>query len=206
MASPARLVLVRHGETVWNIEQRMQGQQDSPLTAQGVAQAQALARRLVHFAPKLVYTSDLGRTLATARPIAEACGVPLVEDRELRERHLGLFEGLTLIEIERRHPEVWCRFRTEGQDYVVPGGESVRQRFDRSVRALTRIARSHPGESAVVVAHAGTLDSAFRAVTGVPLDERRSFSRAHGSLHVLEYQAEQWQLITWGDLAYLSEH
>jgi len=205
MSFPARLILVRHGETVWNSEQRWQGHQDSPLTARGVAQAAALAQRVVQLEPKLVYSSDLGRTLATARPIALACDVPLVEERELRERNVGIFEGLTTAEIEQRHPEVWARSRTEGYDYVLPEGESVRQRFERSVQALTRIALGHPGESVVVVAHTGTLDSIFRAATGVPLEARRSFSCAQGSLQVLEYLAEQWQLITWGDVAYRRE-
>jgi 2,3-bisphosphoglycerate-dependent phosphoglycerate mutase len=202
MTLPARLILVRHGETIWNVEQRWQGHQDSLLTPRGEAQAQALARLIARQAPKVVYSSDLGRTLATARPIVAACAVPLVQDRELRERNLGIFEGLTLLEIEQRHPAVWSRFRTEGLDYVVPEGESTRQRFERSVRALTRIARSHPGESVVVVAHTGTLDSAFRIATGMPLEARRRFSRTHGSLHVLEFEAEEWQLITWGDVAY----
>jgi len=203
MTLPARLILVRHGETVWNSEQRMQGQQDSPLTARGLAQATELARRIAPLEPALVYASDLGRTLATARPIAEACGVLLVADPELRERHLGLFEGLNLAEIEQGHPEVWRLFKSAGPDYAVPEGESSRQRFKRGVLALTRIARAHPGQSVVVVAHAGTLDSAFRLATGVPLGVRRNFSCAHGSLHILEYQTEQWQLITWGDAAYL---
>ena len=87
----------------------------------------------------------------------------------------------------------------------MPGGESTRQRFERSVGALTRLAQRHPGECFVVVAHVGTLDSAFRAATGMPLDVRRKFSRAHGSLHVLEYESGQWQLITWGDTAHLQE-
>lgn len=205
MVLPARVILVRHGETVWNVEQRWQGQQDSPLTARGEAQARELARRIPSLRPKLVYSSDLGRTLATARPIAAACGVPLVEDRELRERNLGVFEGLTMLEIEQRHPEVWRRFKSDGMDYVVPEGESSRQRFERGVRALTRIAQGHAGECVVVVAHSGTLDSAFRAATGMPLELRRKFSRAHGSLHVLELEGDQWQLVTWGDVAHLQE-
>jgi 2,3-bisphosphoglycerate-dependent phosphoglycerate mutase len=205
MGLPARLILVRHGQTVWNEEMRWQGQQDSPLTALGEAQAQELARRIAELGPKVVYSSDLGRALATARPIAAACAAELVEDRELRERNLGIFEGLTLLEIEQRHPEVWSRFKTDGLDYAMPNGESTRQRFERNVGALTRIASRHLGESVVVVGHVGTLDSAFRAALGLSLDGRRNFSRAHGSLHVLEFQAEQWQLITWGDVAHLPE-
>jgi 2,3-bisphosphoglycerate-dependent phosphoglycerate mutase len=202
MAS-ARLFLVRHGETVWNLEGRMQGHLDSPLTERGIAQAHRLALRLVAARPVALYASDLGRTLATAAPIAQACGVRIDTDPALRERHLGVFQGLTQGEIEAQHPDVWRRYRSEGPDYVVPDGESARQRFERSREALARIAAAHTGESVVIVAHAGTLDSAFRACTGMPLEARRTFSLANASINAIDLEGGSWKLVTWGDVAYL---
>jgi 2,3-bisphosphoglycerate-dependent phosphoglycerate mutase len=203
MSRPARLLLVRHGETAWNLEGRMQGHLDSPLTERGVEQGRRLAQRLVSARPAALYASDLGRTLATAAPIAEQLGLAIRAEPGLRERHLGVFQGLTAVQVEAQQPEVWRRYRSEGPEYAMPGGESARQRFERTRAALNLIAAAHVGEVVVVVAHAGTLDSAFRASTGLPLESKRCFSLGNASISAIDIEPERWTLVTWGDVAYL---
>jgi len=203
MTTAARLVLVRHGETVWNLEGRLQGYLDSDLSPRGVAQAAALARRFKDFRLAALYSSDLGRAMETARMIATACRLEVVPDPRLRERNLGLFEGLTKAEIQERHPEVWSRYVSQGPDFIIPNGESARQRFERSIAALREIAERHQEQCVGVVAHGGTLNTAFRACTGMSLDAPKSFSLLNASINVVEYRAGTWEIVTWGDTAHL---
>ncbi|MBN1605569.1 MAG: histidine phosphatase family protein [Polyangiaceae bacterium] len=181
-----RLVLLRHGETVWNLARRMQGHLDSELTALGRAQAAALARRLQRLQPQAIYCSDLGRALETAKVIADACGLSTTTDARLRERALGVLEGLTQPEAEAVAAQAWLGFTRGGPDFVVPGGESARQRFDRNLAAMSEIAARHPGACIVVVAHGGTLNTAFRACTGMPLDSPRTFALPNASVNVVD--------------------
>jgi probable phosphoglycerate mutase len=198
-----RLILVRHGETVWNLERRMQGHLDSELTASGRAQAAALAMRLKRYAPRAVYSSDLGRALETAQVIAAACCLSVDTDVRLRERALGVLEGLTQPEAEALVPQAWRGFTRGGPDFVIPNGESARQRFDRNLAALGEIAARHPGACVVVVAHGGTLNTAFRACTGMPLDTPRTFALPNAGINVADYVAGLWRLITWGEVSHL---
>ena len=198
-----RLVLVRHGETVWNLERRMQGHLDSELTASGRAQATALAETLKRFVPHAVYCSDLGRALETANVIATVCGLRVTQHAGLRERALGVLEGLTQPEAETRAPQAWLGFTQGGPDFVIPGGESARQRFDRNLAALGEIAARHPGACVVVVAHGGTLNTAFRACTGMPLDSPRTFALPNAGINVIDCVAGRWRLVTWGEVSHL---
>jgi probable phosphoglycerate mutase len=198
-----RLLLVRHGETVWNVERRLQGHLDSELAASGRAQAAALAERLKHFRPTAIYCSDLGRAFETAKVIAAACGQSVTTDVRLRERALGVLEGLTQPEAEALEPQAWLGFTQGGPDFVIHGGESARQRFDRSLAALTEIAARHSGACIVVVAHGGTLNTAFRACTGMPLDSPRTFALPNAAVNVVDCVAGRWRLVTWGEVSHL---
>ncbi len=117
-----RFIVVRHGETHWNVEARIQGQGDSDLTATGIAQAEAIAERLAAERFDLLVSSDLGRALATARRIGERCGHPIATDQRLRERHFGAGEGLTYDEIGREYPGAFSRTRETDPDFAIPGG------------------------------------------------------------------------------------
>lgn len=198
-----RIFVIRHGETRWNAEGRLQGQLDSELSERGLEQVQAVARRLCVFRPVALYTSDLPRALATARAIAAASGLSAVPDPRLRERCLGVFEGKTRRELEQSHASLWHRYKTEGPEFVIPGGESARQRHERTLAALRHHAEAHLGESIVVVGHGGTLNTAFRACTGLPLEGVRTFSLSNASLNLIEYRAGVWHLVTWGDIEHL---
>ena len=135
-----QIIIVRHGQTQWNIRKIRQGHLDSELTDKGVAQARALGQRLARESFTALYSSDLGRALHTARMIAAVTGHEIVTDERLRERHLGVFQGLSGDEIKDKHPEEYRLHRTLGPEYVIPGGESVRQQVARNVDCLDEIA------------------------------------------------------------------
>lgn len=200
----ATLYITRHGETLWNVEGRLQGHLDSELSELGREQVRLLGVRVGELGPTVLYTSDLGRALATARAIAEASKLEPRLDARLRERHLGVFQGFTAAQIRLTHAHAWREFQKRDPDFVIPGGESARQRTQRTLAALRDIAERHPGQSIVVVGHGGTLDSIYRASTGLELGTRKSLVMANASLNTVDYRDGGWHLVSWGDTAHLS--
>lgn len=202
MELPTRLILLRHGETEWNACGKFQGHLDSPLTSKGLAQAEAMARRLekVNFAA--LYCSDLGRAAHTAEIIARRTGHTLHKDPRLRERCLGIFQGLNKDEISRLHPQEFHLLTNGGPDYAVPEGESVAARFAINLQCLEEIAAQHPAQTTVVVSHGGLVSAMFRYVVGLPLTARRRFSLRNTSFNSFLREHEGWFLETWGDTAH----
>jgi 2,3-bisphosphoglycerate-dependent phosphoglycerate mutase len=198
-----QLIIVRHGQTQWNLKLIRQGHLDSPLTEKGIAQAKALGERLAREAFTALYSSDLGRAVQTALMVAETTGHKVVTDARLRERHLGIFQGLNGDEIKEKHPEEYRLHRTMGPSYVIPGGESVQQQVARNVAYLTEIAAQHPGETIVVVTHGGVLSGFFRHALSIPLEAPRRFEFMNASLNVFAYEEGNWMLRTWGDVSHL---
>ena len=198
-----QIIIVRHGQTQWNIRKIRQGHLDSELTDKGVAQARALGQRLARESFTALYSSDLGRALHTARMIAAVTGHAIVTDERLRERHLGVFQGLSGDEIKDKHPEEYRLHRTLGPEYVIPGGESVRQQVARNVDCLDEIALKYPGEKVVVVTHGGVVSGLFRHALNIPLDAPRRFEFVNAGLNVFAYEDGHWILRTWGDVSHL---
>lgn len=199
-----RVIIVRHGETEWNIKGIRQGHLDSPLTEKGLAQAKALGQRLARERFSALYSSDLGRAVQTAEAIAERTGHKIVTDARLRERHLGIFQGLNGEEINARYPEERRLFRTVGPDYVIPGGESMRQQVLRNVEYLNGLAEIHCGEQIVVVTHGGVVSGFFRYTLEIPLGAARRFEFVNAGLNVFAREEESWLLLTWGDVSHLA--
>ncbi|HXS54296.1 MAG TPA: histidine phosphatase family protein [Usitatibacter sp.] len=199
-------VVVRHGETRWNLEQRIQGQGDSPLTGSGRAQAEAIARRLAA-APAfdVLVSSDLGRAHETALPIARATGLAVRLDARLRERHFGIGEGLTYDEVGERFPGA---FRSEGAidpDYAIPGGESRRRFHERVALAFEALAAEHPGARVIVVTHGGVLATLYRHIHRIPLAEPHRIAIGNASYNAMSFSAGAWTLHAWADDDHLSD-
>jgi len=199
-----QVILVRHGETEWNIARIRQGHLDSRLTEKGIAQAKALAQRLAREKFMALYSSDLGRAVQTAMAIAELTGHEIVTDPRLRERHLGIFQGLDGEEIIAKYPEERRQFRTMGPDYVIPSGESMRQQVKRNVAYLDELAAKHRGEQIVVVTHGGVVSGFFRHTLEIPLEAPRRFEFVNAGLNVFAREEETWLLLTWGDVSHLA--
>ena len=199
------ILLIRHGETLWNQQGRMQGQNDSPLTATGLEQARKLARRLKDVAFSALYSSDLGRAHQTARCIADATGHEIVADEALRERHFGIFEGLTNTEIKAKHPDLHELFAKRLPDFRMPGGESAAEFMDRCVGALERIAARHEGETIAVVSHGLVLDAAYRRAVGMPIETPRGFPLLNCSVNTFRYDGNAWLAVAVCDVSHLSD-
>jgi len=197
------LMLIRHGETYWNRERKFQGIGNSFLTELGIRQAEAAASALAgeHF--DAVYASPLERSRKTAEIIAGSPDSRIIFDEQLVEWKLGVFEGLTLEDIEERYPEEYQHFRSREPDYIIPGGESSRQRYDRTVECLERIAGNHPGGRILVITHRGILDSVIRRIMFVPLDKTIAYSQFNCGLNTIEIDGDIWRLLTWGDKRHL---
>ncbi|HEY7716552.1 MAG TPA: histidine phosphatase family protein [Candidatus Binatia bacterium] len=198
------VIIVRHGQTEWNIAGVRQGHLDSALTEKGVAQASALAQRLARERFTALYSSDLGRAVQTAMAIADVTGHEIVTDPRLRERHLGIFQGLTAEEIMAKYPQERTQFRTLGPDYVIPGGESMRQQVERNVAYLNALAAKHRGEQIVVVTHGGVVSGFFRHTLAIPLDAPRRFEFVNAGLNLFAREEDNWILLTWGDVSHLA--
>lgn len=200
-----RLVVIRHGETAWNRDSRIQGHTDIPLNERGYWQARRTGQALREEGVVAVHSSDLLRASHTADAIAQACGVPLALHADLRERHFGRFEGLTHDEIVSQWPDEGRRWRERDPAYGPQGGETLQAFYERCLQALTRLARQHPGETVALVAHGGVLDCFYRAATRVELDVPRSWTIANASINRLIFTDEGLGLVGWADTRHLDD-
>lgn len=199
-----RLCLVRHGETLWNAERRIQGQIDIGLNQHGLRQARAAGDYLRDEGATALYSSDLSRAWATAHALADVTGLKAQPMPELRERKYGIFEGLTYDQARSEHPEVYARFEARQPDYVFPGGgESLLDLFARVVSALESIVARHRGETVLLVTHGGVLDVVNRFARGLPLDTPRDFAIPNAGLNRLSLSGDRWQVEDWALTAHL---
>jgi len=203
MKKMTQMVLVRHGETFWNSEGRIQGHFESSLNKTGLAQAQALAQRFKsqHFAA--LYSSDLSRAYETAGAISEKKGLPILVEPCLRERHLGIFQGVLKRELKRKFPDAFTSYKANDANYVIPEGESLKQLSERSIKCLEKLAQKHLGRRILVVTHGGVLRQLFLHTLGIPFDAAHRFFSLNSSVNVFSYQDTNWKLEVWGDLSHL---
>ena len=127
----------------------------------------------------------------------------IVEDKELRERHYGIFERLTYAEVKVRYPEDYARFEARDPDYAFRTGESLKDFSARSISIISRIAAAHPGKSILVFTHGGVLDKLYRFITGLPLSAERDFGIPNAGLNRIEVTPAGWQIRAWADIAHL---
>ncbi len=203
--SVTRLVIVRHGETAWNRETRIQGQMDIGLNERGRWQAARTGQALRDEGIQAIYGSDLLRAADTARAIADACGLPVTLDEGLRERHFGRFQGLTHDEIATQWPEEARRWRGRDPDYGPEGGEVLSEFYERAIRAAERLARRHPDQTIALVAHGGVLDCFYRAATHVGLTTPRTWQIANAGINRLFLSSEGFGLVGWADVHHLED-
>lgn len=193
------LYLVRHGETLWNRERRIQGHRDVPLSPLGKWQAEVLARRLATVPFAAVYSSDLARARETAEAVGRAVGKAVIPLRQLRERCLGEWEGKTLAEIGL----------LEGIPLEDPrlesiGAETFAALQRRAATVLTAIAERHEGETVLVVSHGGFLNAALHWMTDGRLGTGVT---RHGNTAITRvcWEAGAWTVLTVADVSHLAE-
>ncbi len=198
------LTLVRHGETEWNAAGRIQGHLDIPLDDTGLAQAAAIGERLGGEAFDAILSSDLERALQTARPILRHSEETLVRDARLRERHLGVLQGLTGEEAAIRQPLAWRAFKARNPAATLEGGETLAEFSQRVVGLIKELLRAYLGGRLLLVTHGGVLDAAYRHATGMPLNAARDFPIYNASVNVLRHRDNVWIVQSWGDVSHLS--
>lgn len=205
---PTTLLLIRHGETAWNAEGRIQGQLDVPLSSRGIWQAARLAQRLADERIDAVVASDLARATLTAQPLAAAVGREVTPAPLLRERHFGRFQGHTLDEIAAQWPVEFHRWRDRDPAWAIPDGESGAQFIARVLAGLAQVVAAHPGGTVAVVAHGGTLDVAYRAARALAWDAPREHVMLNAGINRMQARADasgapRLSILAWGDIAHL---
>ncbi len=198
-----RVIAIRHGETAWNVQTRIQGQIDIGLNDNGRQQARRLARALAGEDLHAVFASDLQRAADTARAFAEPAGLPVCTDVGLRERGFGDFEGLTWAEVEQRHPDASRRWRERDTSFGPPGGETLAAFYERAVAALATIAMRHRGGHIAIVTHGGVLDALYRAASRVPLNAPRTWQLGNASINRVLHGERGFMLVGWNDRLHL---
>ena len=201
-----RIIAVRHGETPWNVDARIQGQLDIQLNDTGRWQARRVGHALSSEQIAAIYSSDLGRAHETARAIADAAGIPVVAHQGLRERRFGVFEGKTFDEIHQTWPEHAQNWKRRIPEWAPPeGGESLLQLRERVARTVSDLASKHRGEQIAVVAHGGVLDTLYRIATGQEVNSPRTWQLPNGAINRLLWTPEGFTLVGWSDTQHLDQ-
>lgn len=198
-----RILAIRHGETAWNRDTRIQGHLDIPLNDTGLWQAGRAAEALRDEALAAVYASDLSRAHQTASAIAGALSLSVQTHTGLRERCFGVFQGRTWTELEAGWPDAARAWRQRVPDFAPEGGESLLQLRERVLATLAELAARHLGEQIVVVAHGGVLDILYRAATGVELQAPRSWDLGNAAINRLLWTPQGLSLVGWADTHHL---
>jgi probable phosphoglycerate mutase len=202
-----RILLIRHGETAWNAERRLQGHLDIALNPEGERQAALLADALAGERIDAIISSDLLRARQTAQALARVHGLPVHDDLALRERCYGGFEGLLYAEIAQRFPLEFAAWQARDVDAVLPlganRGETFRQFYQRVTGAIRRVAEAHPGKTLALVAHGGVLECAYRTALDMPLETPRDFKVHNASINRFTVDAGQLKLTSWGETDHL---
>jgi len=201
--SSTRILAIRHGETAWNRETRIQGHLDIPLNEVGLAQARRVGAALQGELIDIIYSSDLARARQTAEAVAQSSGAPLRLDADLRERAFGSFEGRTWAEIAEAWPEQSERWRRRDLEFAADGGETLPVFYARCIGAIERMAAAHPGQTVVIVAHGGVMDCLYRAGSRLSLQAARSWTLGNATINRLLYSDAGLNLVGWNDDTHL---
>lgn len=199
-----RLVVIRHAETEWNIQNKFQGHLDSKLTLPGIKQAEAIADTLKGEAYDVIYSSDLERAKQTAEIIARSLNLKVYTEKDLREINLGVMQGLKKDEFIVKYPEVISKYHAD-PEYVIPGGESKLQLYNRATGILEKIIRKHKGHNILLVAHGGVLDCIIRNTFDIPLNKQRNFSLFNASINRFAVEDGEWKLESWGETSHMRD-
>ena len=205
MTEPTRIIAIRHGETSWNVDTRIQGHLDIPLSANGRWQAERLAAALKGESLAAIYASDLTRAWETAQYLGRAQGLAVIKEMGLRERGFGDFQGKTFAEIEALLPEQSQRWRQRDPEFSPHGGESLMALRSRVISATERLAALHPGEQIAVVGHGGVMDVLYRAATRLEIQAPRTWALGNAAINRLLWSPEGFSLVGWADTSHLDD-
>jgi len=198
-----RIIAIRHGETAWNVDTRIQGQLDISLNETGQWQAARAAKALASETVHAIYASDLQRAWETAHAIAKTVGQMPQAEIGLRERGFGIFQGRTFAEIEAAWPSEAKRWRQRDPHWAPEGGESLAALTERVTQTTAELAARHAGEQIVLVAHGGVMDALYRAATGQTVQAPRTWHLGNAAINRLLWTPQGLALVGWSDTRHL---
>lgn len=200
-----RFCLVRHGETDWNAERRLQGHTDIDLNRHGIAQAKqmALALKRIDLQFDVLYTSDLQRAAKTAEAIETLFNTSAIVNAALRERHFGALQGLVISDAAYREPDLWKSHLSRDLTEDLRGGESILQFANRITSALEQIKQAHLGKTILLVSHGGVLDMMYRIASNQPLQAEKAVAVPNASLNWISHNGKSWKVDQWADTSHL---
>jgi probable phosphoglycerate mutase len=203
------ILLIRHGETDWNVEKRLQGHLDIALNAEGRRQAEALGRALLREPLNAIICSDLQRATETAQAIAAPRGMTVHIEPALRERCYGALEGLRYVDINERYPEAYAAWCERDLDARYPAGhnnaETLTEFSQRAIAAVNQLARTFKHKRIVIVTHGGVLECIYRHAKDVTLSTARDFSIFNASINRMTCNGSDMQICNWGDVEHLNQ-
>jgi probable phosphoglycerate mutase len=198
------LVLIRHGQTDWNLQGRIQGQLDEPLNAEGIAQAYRLRDLVAQGAPSVLpaafdvaYSSPLIRAWHTAEPLAKQFGLPLQQEPALAERHFGELQGVCHDEMPLRFPDAARRWASRDPHFRPAGGESLHDFLLRIQGCVSRLLTTHTGKRILCFTHGGVLDMVFRIAQGISLEAPRQWGIPNTGVNVIAHGPEGYAVKAW---------
>ncbi|WP_378956287.1 histidine phosphatase family protein [Pelosinus sp. sgz500959] len=199
-----KVILVRHGQTQWNLDMKYQGHCDIELTEKGVEQAMLAAQRLAGENISALYASDLSRALKTAECIGAKHNLPVTAVPELREINFGEWEGLTFESINSQSKDERSKLFTHPDEIIIPGGETFRQVKERAINAITKLVAQHPDQTIVIVSHGATIRTVLCAVLNIHLNHLWKIKQDNTAINVLEYYDENVMVSLVNDAQHLN--
>lgn len=197
-----RVILIRPAETDWNTMGRRQGWVAAPINEHGRQQAASLAKYVRNIGLGVLYTSDLRRAVETAAILTQDMDLPVIEDERLRERNIGMWQGMTLDEIRNWYPDEYSQLQADIQSYRIPGGESRRSVKERVVAAFEDFLREDRAQTIGILSHTVTLHMLLEAI--VAGYDSRTVRFRNTSVTTLHMQASgKWALVASDDVEHL---
>jgi broad specificity phosphatase PhoE len=200
-----RLMLVRHGETQWNRENRIVGHTEIGLNSTGRRQVALLARALGKEKVERIYSSPLRRAVETANAIAKQHGLDVVTDDALKEVDAGELDGITIEEVVRRYGNFWEEWVKGAGTLRMPGGETMGELQQRSWSVITRIVNDHRDGKVIIVSHTLTILSILTTALGMPLEDFRRLRLSLASVNTLDFKGRVTALVSFNDTCHLME-
>lgn len=194
------IYLVRHGETEWNRQGRLQGQLNSALTPEGIKQTGAFRATITELNPHVVYSSDQERAVLTAQILTADLESEIILDDNLSEMNFGVFQGHDWDYIENNMKEIYDLYREDDPDYIIPQGESHNQFHSRVTGAFQKIIDTHRGKKILIISHGGSINKILCYAKGMKPSGNRYFKTENLALNILKYSEGNFTLETSVDL------
>lgn len=198
-----RLLLIRHGQTMWNSLRRYQGQTDVPLNEDGIKQALSLSKRLKNEKIDAIYSSDLERAEKTAEAVARYHNLKVNKMKSLREINFGIWEGKTYDDLLRDCPDVAYSWFDDPEETIIPEAESLQQVRDRALKAIDEIVKNHPNETVLVVSHGVTLSTIICSILEMRLKNMRKIKLGNTGISIAEFYDNKGIMTLFNDTNHL---